>query len=61
LGLGLLQHFTTFPDDLILVLCEEEARKVMALMPRMARGSSHFAFSVNRFMALIFIIDLKNQ
>jgi hypothetical protein len=37
------------------VLCEEEARIVMALMPSIASGSSHFAFSVNRFMALIFI------
>jgi hypothetical protein len=34
---------------------EDEARMVMALMPSMARGSSHFAFSVKRFMALIFI------
>jgi hypothetical protein len=61
LGLGLLQHFTTLLGDPTVLLCEEEARIVMALMPRMARGSSHFAFSVDRFMALIFIIDLKNQ
>jgi len=50
-----LQHLTTLLVDPVLLMSEEDARIVKALMPRMARGSSHFAFSVNRFMALIFI------